>query len=221
MSIPPPVQLPLPFDGPSKVCARCRTAKPYSEYGIDRKRKDLHNPYCKSCQAEVAAISRAKNREHRAAYNAEYKRAHRTEGAKWMREYRAKHNARLRPVWRARRAKECAMFPERVREQTRRFMANLRKRDPERVRLQTSINNSRRRARVLSAPGTYTPQEWEQLKAGYDYRCLRCGKQEPEIRLTQDHVIPLALGGSNFITNIQPLCLFCNQSKNARAVDYR
>ena len=78
-----------------------------------------------------------------------------------------------------------------------------------------------RRARKLANGGTYTTSEWRALKAQYDHRCLCCGKQEPDIRLTIDHVIPLSKGGSNDIGNIQPLCRKCNQSKSAKAIDYR
>jgi 5-methylcytosine-specific restriction endonuclease McrA len=39
--------------------------------------------------------------------------------------------------------------------------------------------------------------------------------------LTEDHVVPLSLGGSNDIDNIQPLCKSCNSSKRGRHIDYR
>jgi 5-methylcytosine-specific restriction endonuclease McrA len=79
-----------------------------------------------------------------------------------------------------------------------------------------------RRARKHSAPGRHTTAEWESLKARYDYRCLCCGKREPEIKLTEDHIIPLGPNGPDSIDNIQPLCGPCNSSKGARrATDYR
>jgi 5-methylcytosine-specific restriction endonuclease McrA len=43
--------------------------------------------------------------------------------------------------------------------------------------------------------GSFTQQEWEALKAYYDCTCLRCGRQEPDIELTVDHVVPLSQGG--------------------------
>jgi 5-methylcytosine-specific restriction endonuclease McrA len=33
--------------------------------------------------------------------------------------------------------------------------------------------------------------------------------------------VPVALGGSSFIANIQPLCRSCNSSKQDRIIDYR
>ena len=86
-----------------------------------------------------------------------------------------------------------------------------------------SINyrNAMRRARRRNAPGKFTFQEWVDLKKKYKYTCLRCKKQEPDILLTPDHIVPLIKLGSNFITNIQPLCLQCNSSKGGKDTDYR
>lgn len=80
---------------------------------------------------------------------------------------------------------------------------------------------ARRRIRESRAGGTFTANEWRSLCIAYGYRCLCCGKMEPDIQLTPDHVIPLARGGSNDIANIQPLCLTCNLQKGIKTTDYR
>lgn len=71
------------------------------------------------------------------------------------------------------------------------------------------------------AEGSHTNDEWEMVKKYYRYTCLRCGKHEPEIKLTQDHIIPISRGGSDEIHNIQPLCFGCNSAKKDRTIDYR
>jgi 5-methylcytosine-specific restriction endonuclease McrA len=78
-----------------------------------------------------------------------------------------------------------------------------------------------RRARKAANGGSFTAEEWEALKRCYVYTCLRCGKVEPEIKLTVDHVVPVALGGPNILGKIQPLCKACNQSKGIKITDYR
>jgi hypothetical protein len=55
----------------------------------------------------------------------------------------------------------------------------------------------------------------------YNHTCLCCGRQEPEIALTIDHVVPLSKGGAHDISNIQPLCGSCNTSKYNKTIDYR
>lgn len=82
------------------------------------------------------------------------------------------------------------------------------------------LNNHKRRAYLLGAEGSHTLQEWEALKKKYDYMCLCCKKQEPEIKLTEDHIMPLIKGGSNYISNIQPLCRSCNCKKHTDTTDY-
>lgn len=46
------------------------------------------------------------------------------------------------------------------------------------------------------------------------YQCQSCGKTFLETQLTIDHIIPLARGGSNDISNLHTLCLTCNQIKS-------
>jgi hypothetical protein len=104
-------------------------------------------------------------------------------------------------------------------------MKDYRKRNPEKVAADSReygpIRDATRRSRKKQAGGHYTKQQWRDLKASYNYTCLCCGKCEPEIKLTPDHVIPVALLGSNDIDNIQPLCLSCNRSKSVKVIDYR
>jgi len=45
------------------------------------------------------------------------------------------------------------------------------------------------------------------------YQCQSCGKNGRETQLNVDHIIPLAKGGSNDISNLQTLCEGCNQQK--------
>lgn len=76
----------------------------------------------------------------------------------------------------------------------------------------------RRRSRK-KASGSFTAKEWRALLIQYNNTCLCC--KRTDVKLTPDHIKPLALGGSNTIDNIQPLCLECNVNKGATEVDYR
>ena len=46
------------------------------------------------------------------------------------------------------------------------------------------------------------------------YKCQSCQKTGREIELTIDHIIPLAKGGTNDISNLHTLCRQCNQKKS-------
>ena len=69
--------------------------------------------------------------------------------------------------------------------------------------------------------GSHTLGEWENLKAQFNWTCPMCGRSEPEIKLTEDHIIPLSRGGSNNIENIQPLCQSCNSKKHTKIISFR
>ena len=81
--------------------------------------------------------------------------------------------------------------------------------------------DARRRTRKTEAGGSFSAAEWRQLKAGYGNCCLCCGISGENATLAADHVIPVALGGTSNIENIQPLCRSCNSRKKDTVVDYR
>jgi len=79
--------------------------------------------------------------------------------------------------------------------------------------------NAQRRVRK-KANGKHTYKQWLDLKEKYNYTCPACGKAEPEVKLTEDHIIPISKGGSNNIENIQPLCKICNCRKYKDVIKY-
>lgn len=70
---------------------------------------------------------------------------------------------------------------------------------------------SRRYARERNAEGNHTLGEWQTLKQIHENKCAICDKEK---KLTKDHIIPLSKGGTDYISNIQPLCQSCNSKKH-------
>lgn len=80
--------------------------------------------------------------------------------------------------------------------------------------------NNRRRAILLNAQGSHTLEEWLKLKEATGKKCVCCGRLESEVVITEDHVVPLSIGGSDSIENIQPLCRNCNSKKYNKIISY-
>lgn len=81
--------------------------------------------------------------------------------------------------------------------------------DPDRYKAYHREYHARRR----TALGSHTKKQFLELKLQYKLTCPVCLRKEPEIKLQEDHIKPLFLGGSNDIENIQPLCGSCNSKK--------
>lgn len=56
--------------------------------------------------------------------------------------------------------------------------------------------------------------DWQGILEKYQSRCPVCSRSEPDVRFQQDHKIPRTRGGSNELTNWQPLCDECNNFKS-------
>lgn len=72
--------------------------------------------------------------------------------------------------------------------------------------------------------GTHTSQEWEMLLKICEDKCVRCGIEKTKLhgeKLCKDHIVPICLGGSDSIKNIQPICRNCNTAKTNEKEDYR
>lgn len=55
-----------------------------------------------------------------------------------------------------------------------------------------------------------------------NFTCLCCGKaQRRGVSLNADHIRPVAMGGTNEISNLQTLCRHCNNIKGRNEINYR
>lgn len=124
--------------------------------------------------------------------------------------------------WRAHRRKKYQEDPESNRRAAREWrVGNLeyaKIQDAARVKANPEYFRAaanRYRARKAKAEGDFTPEQFRDLCAEYGNRCASCRESKS---LHADHVVPLCKGGSNFISNIQPLCKSCNSKKATKII---
>lgn len=61
----------------------------------------------------------------------------------------------------------------------------------------------------------------EKIKKRDDFKCCNCNlgiKDEPNLLLEIDHIIPLSKGGKTIWENLQTLCWRCNRSKGSKTI---
>lgn len=117
--------------------------------------------------------------------------------------------------------KECRIAKARLVERSCDRLASYR----QKAKAWVQQNRDRKRAytakyakTLREARGNFTTAEWNALCASFGGMCACCGEKK---RVTVDHILPLSMGGSNDIANIQPLCQSCNSAKGRRCIDYR
>ena len=138
----------------------------------------------------------AANPERKRAHNKKWQDANKDKVRIKNKSYKTLHKERLRPIAIAR---------------TKQWQAN----NPEKHRANSRKARHTRRARIYGAGGSYTNKQIAELLEKQNCCCAACAASLKEKR-ELDHIIAIARGGSNDISNLQWLCPPCNRSKGAK-----
>ena len=192
-----------------KTCSRCHVERDVTEFYADARGRDGRRADCKPCVrlnvlARYHSGHQAENRARAKAWVASNPERARAFSRKYYETHREQVNARTRKNHVIRWATQRALEQDRHRRWRQESP-----RDVVRQRL------DRRRAAKLGAPiRDFTRQQWKQIQLAYGMCCAYCGVRPKH--LTQDHIIPLAKGGSHTASNIVPACQSCNSKKGTR-----
>lgn len=119
-------------------------------------------------------------------------------------------------------------YAQRQREQKRKISNSERGKEIQRLWRKKNIAkilfwNRKRVLKKRNVIGSHTQEEWNYLKKLNRFCCAICGISEQELqikwkgkgftKLTRDHIRPLSKGGTDYISNIRPLCISCNAKK--------
>lgn len=210
----------------TKTCTKCGEEKPLDKFHRESRARDGRRSDCKDCVNRRNRKWRRENPEVVAECDRRWRKANREHVRKYRRRhYRENKNRILKRNAHYYQENRDAILKHR-RHYRKRYYRENRESILERYRQHYRDNPEQyaqkvanRRARLKEADGSHTLEEWQALCERYDNRCLACGRDDVE--LTRDHVVPLTEGGTNDISNIQPLCLSCNCSKGTKSTDYR
>jgi hypothetical protein len=223
-----------------KRCTKCGEAKPATAeyFSRDSKQKSGLSPRCKTCNRAAGAAYYAANKEkvkaRHSAYKAEnkeqikvqnaaYRAAHKDEAKAYGAAYdvanRDKVNARKR-AYRAKninkvRTYACAWINANP-DKRRMYSRTYNTRHPEKARNKVQ----RREAAKRLLPASFADDDWLRALDYWQCQCAYCGRpQGLWHKLSQDHYVPITLGGSYTAGNIVPACNGrggCNNSKSNR-----
>ena len=221
------------------MCTDCKISIPLTQFSKRKASSDGLAYVCKLCtksykahhreanRSKINAVDRARHwrdREKRVALSQKWRRTNIEYAHQRESEYRLAHRQKIRRGHSVRYALN-ELYRETCKRRSQKWAKDNHERVTERVKIWQKahpearrIQSQRRRCRKINAPGSHTQQQWLALCAKHNNLCLRCGQRKP---LTQDHIQPLSRGGSNYIENIQPLCMNCNQVKFTKTIDYR
>ena len=224
-----------------KHCPQCDKDLPKEAFSKNRCVADGLCRICRECRSKARRAQYAAHPEIRETRAKDYKRC--AKDSEWLEQERARvrkyyRGKRADPEWYAAERERLAwknMTPEQKERKVERNKTR-RQADPERFnRKQNEYRNKRRRedAKVRQAHrdevkmrkhmkrtngGSFTLEEWRTMCLLVGGRCVKCGQIAD---LTVDHIIPVSVGGSNDISNLQPLCMSCNSIKGTEIFDYR
>lgn len=201
----------------AKVCRRCRELKPLDRFHKNVNCKDGHLATCKECRKVTGLPYADANREKIRARARDWRSANLERADARAKEWARRNPGRIKEIARKHRQSDRGLaYAERYareRDPARRRVVAARYYAKNKDRYRNYVRN--RRAMNRGAVGSHTKDDVAEIARMQGMKCIYCRNKLPRV-YHADHVIPLALGGSNDKGNIQILCPRCNRRKGKK-----
>ena len=199
-----------------KKCSGCHIEKSFECYGVCRASKDEMQYYCKDCQKEKSANWLKSNPQKAKAGSDRWREAnpekYKAMKSKWYKNNSEKVKCLAKARSKTDKAK--ALTAEWIGKNKLKIKENLaawHKANPEAGR----IYEQNRRLKKHESGNRLSRNLAEKLLALQKGKCACC-KRSLGNKYHLDHIMPLALGGTNTDDNIQLLRAVCNLQKKAK-----
>lgn len=206
-----------------KACNRCGVKKALSEFYTRKSSPDGKRKECKACFLQQVSTPEAReriNRQNRKRYESSPERVAEINASRRARRAASPEkitkDREASKVWRQQNPEKVKALAKRCYEARKGYYNarhnEYRRKNPHRRK----PGDLRRQAVLKNAEGSFTAAEWLARLELYKGHCHWCHKK---IKGTPhaDHVVALAKGGTNDISNIVPACASCNCSKGAKS----
>jgi 5-methylcytosine-specific restriction endonuclease McrA len=220
-----------------KICTKCKIEKLEAEFSKKTESSDGFAHECKKCSSDRNRQYRIKNRDALISAAKSYYIDNKESLSEKAKEYRDKNRIKILASVKAYQAKNSQKISEKKKEshennklsvnaKSREYYSKNKERICEQKKIYRSENselvinhNRNARARKRGAEGRHTAaailaifEAQRGVCANCQARLFKSGANKYHV----DHIMPLALGGSNWPGNLQCLCKACNLSKNAK-----
>ena len=212
-----------------KCCSRCRDVKPITDFHVHNAIQGRRRAYCKECHNKGNSVWAQDNKEKVSANNRAWANKHHAE-IEEKRKAKADLNRARAASWylsnKERALRSSAEYQKKNALKIKEYSSQWRELNVDRKRANdkayqqanreaVTANNAAHRSRKRMAYGRFTGEQIAKLFDRQRGHCAICQYPLPK-SFHRDHVIPLILGGTNDISNIQLLCRRCNCSKGGK-----
>jgi len=197
-----------------RTCTKCKKELEFDMFGKKKDGKYGLNSTCKICKRKIGKQYKIDNYEKEQERGRKYRLENPEARKETCRKYYDSHRSELKIV-RAKYAKENGVSKK---EGQKRYRDNNFAKVSEGQRTYARLNRDKLqmwkhnyRSKVKDLPYELTVEQWRDIKAYFNNRCVYCGRK---LKLEQEHFIPVVNGGGYTKENIICACRSCNASKN-------